>query len=145
MVNKIKYEYYLKTWGGFYNKEHEHGYKEGDYYFDSKEERDNYIEKLHLLEVEYPNAKHLMLHLDQGYHLRTITTMHRVIRFEGKEYYSESEIWPGYDYDTTKYNLEWKWRPGFNDYPLGEDFDYSKVEIVQEWISGKFDINTDER
>ena len=69
--------------------------------------------------------------------------MHRVIKYEGKEYYSKYELSPNYPYDAAKYHLENKWYPGFNDYPLGEDFDYENVETVQEWITGAFDI-TDE-
>ena len=36
--------------------------------------------------------------------------------------------------------MENNWYPGFNDYPLGENFDYNenKVTVIQEWITGSF-------
>jgi hypothetical protein len=50
---------------------------------------------------------------------------------------------PKYEYhlktfDVAKYTLKWKWTCGFNDYPLGEDFDYDNnhPKIIQEWITG---------
>ena len=140
----MKYEYLLHTWGGFYNKyyQEEHGEVLGYHYFDSKEERDEYLEKLKKIEIEL-SAFHLVTILSEGYNTREVTTLHRVIKYEGKEYYSKYELSPNYPYDAAKYHLENKWYPGFNDYPLGEDFDYENVETVQEWITGAFDI-TDE-
>ena len=140
----MKYEYLLHTWGGFYNKyyQEKHGEVSGYHYFDSKEERDEYLEKLKKIEIEL-SAFHLVTILSEGYNAREVTTLHRVIKYEGKEYYSKYELSPNYPYDAAKYHLENKWYPGFNDYPLGEDFDYENVETVQEWITGAFDI-TDE-
>ena len=140
----MKYEYLLHTWGGFYNKyyQEKHGEVPGYHYFDSKEERDEYLEKLKKIEIEL-SAFHLVTILSEGYNTREVTTLHRVIKYEGKEYYSKYELSPNYPYDAAKYHLENKWYPGFNDYPLGEDFDYENVETVQEWITGAFDI-TDE-
>ena len=140
----MKYEYLLHTWGGFYNKyyQEKHGEVSGYHYFDSKEERDEYLEKLKKIEIEL-SAFHLVTILCEGYNTREVTTLHRVIKYEGKEYYSKYELSPNYPYDAAKYHLENKWYPGFNDYPLGEDFDYENVETVQEWITGAFDI-TDE-
>ncbi len=50
---------------------------------------------------------------------------------------------PCYPYSTVEYHIENKWYPGFNDYPLGEDFDYekNKVEIIKEWVVGAFDLD----
>ena len=140
----MKYEYLLHTWGGFYTKyyQEKHGEVSGYHYFDSKEERDEYLEKLKKIEIEL-SAFHLATILSEGYNTREVTTLHRVIKYEGKEYYSKYELSPNYPYDAAKYHLEKKWHPGFNDYPLGEDFDYENVETVQEWITGAFDI-TDE-
>lgn len=150
METNLKYEYRLLTWGGFYNNwESTHGYKEGTYWFDTKEERDKYIAKLHKAELDYPNEKHLMVDLSEGFNCRIKTKLHRVIKYKGKEYYSEYTLWENYPYEAARYHLEWKWTPGFNDYPLGEDFDYNKVQIVQEWITGAFnpinDYNNDWR
>ena len=41
-----------------------------------------------------------------------------------------------------EYIIEEKWYPGFNDYPLGEDFDYNSdgFEVIQEWITGGFNV-----
>lgn len=140
----MKYEYLLHTWGGFYNKEHQHSEKSGYHYFDTEKERADYLKKLKALE-EKLNARLLATTLSEGYNTRTITILHRVVKWEGKEYYSNYEMSPNYPYDVAKYHLENKWYPGFNDYPLGEDFDYdnNEVETIQEWITGAFDI-TDE-
>ena len=141
---KYKYLYLLHTWGGFYNKEHKDKHKEteGYYYFDTKEERSQYLEKLKDIEKEL-NAMRLMAKLTEGYNCGTITTLHRIIKFEGIEYYTKYELSPNYPYLAAKYHLENKWFLGFNDYPLGRDFDYenNKIEILQEWITGAFDAS----
>ena len=139
----MKYEYLLHTWGGFYNKEHQdkHGEVEGYHYFDTKQERNEYLAKLRKIEKDL-NATYLVAEESEGYNTRTITTLHRVVKWEGKEYYSKYELSPNYPHDVAKYHLENKWYPGCNDYPLGKDFDYenNEVETVQEWITGAFDI-----
>ena len=40
--------------------------------------------------------------------------------------------------------MENKWYVGFNDYPMGGDFDYDneEFEVIQEWISGAFLLRT---
>lgn len=139
----MKYEYLLYTWGGFYNEYNKgiHKEQEGYHYFDTEEERSKYIHKLKAIEKD-TNALYLMTHLAEGYYVRTIPMLHRVIRYKGKEYYSYDTRLPGTPYYAMKYNLENKWYPGCNDYPLGEDFEhYDDVETVQEWITGAFDIN----
>jgi len=139
----MKYEYFLQTWGGFYNEEHrvKHGYEEGLYYFDTEEERSAYISMLQSLSSEL-NARVLCTVEGEGYNVRTHTILHRVIRFEGKDYYSCRDLRPAFSYSSAEYHLENKWYTGFNDYPLGEDFDYegADIEVVQEWITGAFDI-----
>ncbi len=142
----MKYEYLLDTWGGFYNKEHQekHGEKSGYHYFDTEAERSEYLEKLKAIEGKL-NAIVLVTTLSEGYNTRTVTTLHRVIKWKGKEYYSCYELSPNYPYDAATYHLENKWYTGFNDYPLGEDFDYenNEIEVVQEWITGSFDITNE--
>jgi len=141
-----KYEYMLNTWGGFYNKEYQkiHGKKCGLHYFDTENDRDNYLDKLKLIEVNY-NAKHLMFTVAEGFHTRTNVVAHRVCRHDGKFYHTKHEFWPCYSYSSALYHMEYKWYLGFNDYPLGEDFDYDKnqIEIIQEWISGAFSLGSD--
>lgn len=134
-----KYEYHLSTWGGFYNDEHKakHGYEEGDYWFDSATEREMYIDKLKKVEKEL-NARVLMISTNEGFNTRVKTILHRVIEWEGKQYYSSRDMGYAYPYETAQYILHYKWYPGFNDYPLGEDFNYDNVEILEEWISGSF-------
>jgi len=85
----MKYEYLLHTWGGFYNKEHQdkHGEVEGYHYFDTKQERSDYLAKLRKIEKEL-NAMHLATTISEGYNTRTVTTLHRVVKWEGKEYYT---------------------------------------------------------
>ena len=139
----MKYEYLLKTWGGFYNKEYQDKHKEvGGYnYFETADERSKYLVKLRNIERRL-NAKYLVVEQSEGYNTREITTLHRVVKFDGREYYTNYKIAPNYSYRSAKYHLENKWYLGFNDYPLGEDFDYENndVKILQEWITGAFDI-----
>jgi hypothetical protein len=140
----MKYEYLLHTWGGFYNKEHQdkHGEVEGYHYFDTKQDRSDYLAKLRKIETEL-NAIRLVAQESEGYNTRTVTTLHRVIKWKGEEYYTKYELSPNYPYDVAKYHLENKWYPGCNDYPLGKDFNYENndVETIQEWITGSFDIS----
>lgn len=139
----MKYEYLLYTWGVFYNKEHQekHNQIEGCHYFDTKEERDEYLLRLRKIEIEL-NARCLMSTKSEGYCVRDLVTMHRVVKWKGKEYYSKLVAHPNYLYSSAKSYMKNAWFPGFNDYPLGEEFDYqkNKVEIVQEWVTGSFDI-----
>jgi hypothetical protein len=145
--NSPKYQYHLQTWGGFYNKEHTHGFKSGDYIFDTLEERDAYINKLKQAEIDYPKARMLALSTSEGYNCNVRTTLHRVIEFENKEYYTTYDMGINFPYSTAQFHMEYKWYPGFNDYPLGENFpydnpkEYQKIKIKQEWITGAFNLN----
>ena len=80
--------------------------------------------------------------ISEGYCCRTRTVLHRVIEWDGKRYYTQLDMGVNYPMDVAQYHLEWKWYPGFNDYPLGEDFDYDNnpVQIIQEWITGAFTV-----
>jgi hypothetical protein len=133
------YFYFLKTWGGFYNANYKiiHHKKEGHFCFNSKEERESYIKELREIE-ERLNARHLVIVESEGYHCTTDTVLHRVIEINGKRYYSKNVLWPNYGFEEAKYIIEWKWIPGVNDYPAGEDADYSDTIIIEEWITGAF-------
>ena len=142
-IEKIKYKYALLVWGGFYNEEHlrRHQETEGYYYFDTKEEREEYLNKLISISKKI-NVEYLTYEKNEGYCCRKIPVVHRVIKFKGNEYYTSASMLHGCSYDQAKYYLECKWRLGFNDYPLGYDFDYDSggIEIVQEWITGAFTV-----
>lgn len=135
----LKYQYHLCTWGGFYNEEYQkiHNEKSGDHWFDSSNERESYIKKLKDIE-EKLGARHLALNTSEGYCCNITTKLHRVVEFENKRYYSENDLGINFPFNAAKYILEWKWTCGFNDYPLGEDFDYDNnpPKIIQEWITG---------
>lgn len=137
-----KYQYHVQCWGGFYNDEYQkiHGYNPGNFIFDTKEERQKYIDTLKKIEVEL-NARMLALNLTEGYCCNIDTVLHRIVEYQGKEYYSQRNLGINYSYRSAQYMIEWKWYPGFNDYPLGEDFDYENDKdwkLVSEWISGSF-------
>ncbi len=140
-MKNLKYEYSLKTWGGFYNEYHKaiHKEEEGDHYFSTEVERDEYLKKLKKISGS-EISKTLVSNKDEGYHVRDLPTAHRVIRIDGKEYYSSRSGFSSHTLDNMVYMLEHTWTTGFNDYPLGEDFDYDNadIEIVQEWITGSF-------
>jgi len=136
-----KYEYHLLTWGGFYNEEYLkiHNIQSGDYYFDTSEERQAFINRLYSFESQL-GTNGLVMTLTEGYCCRTRTVIHRVIEWDGKTYYTQCDMGVNYHMDAAQYHLEYKWYPGFNDYPLGEDFDYDNnpVQIIREWITGAF-------
>ncbi len=138
---QLKYEYHLLTWGGFYNEEYLkiHNIQSGDYYFDTAEERQAFIDKINVFAKELNTFKPAII-LTEGHCCRTRTVLHRVIEWDGEIYYTENDMGVNYPLDAAQYHLEYKWYPGFNDYPLGEDFDYenNKVKIIQEWITGAF-------
>lgn len=136
---KPKYEYHVHTWGGFYNKEHKdiHKKESGDFWFNTKEERQSFIDELRTIEKQL-NARHLAMTLSEGYCCRIHTVLHRVVEWQGKQYYSSYDMGINYPFGAAKFHLEWKWTCGFNDYPLGEEFDYHKNKpiVIQEWITG---------
>lgn len=140
-MKNLKYEYHLLTWGGFYNEEHFdiHQEPDGNHWFDTNEERQIYIDKLNFIEKEL-SAFTLVTNISEGYSCRTRTVLHRVIEFEGKRHYSKCDMGINYEISAARFHLEWKWTCGFNDYPLGDDFDYesNKPKIIQEWITGAF-------
>lgn len=145
MENKeLKYQYHLLTWGGFYNDHHKHSYKPGDYLFDTKEEREQYIEELEKTSKEL-NAHVLMISRTEGFNCDIRAVCHRVIRYKGQLYKSEYDMGINYPFRGAQYTMNYKWTLGFNDYPLGEDFDYDngEVEIISEYITGAFDIEED--
>lgn len=141
-----KYQYFLHTWGGFYNTWHQekHGYKEGEFLFDTSAERQQYMEELEAVS-EVLNAHMLATSTSEGFACDVRTVLHRVVEWEGKQYYSQRDMGPNYPLDTAMYFIEYNWYPGFNDYPLGEDFDYEahEVKVLKEWITGAFTFERD--
>lgn len=139
---KLKYEYLLKTWGGFYQLP-KNPFKPGDYYFDSEEERRKYIEKLELknTELEYSG---MVLYKEEGYNVRHFPTLHRISSHKGELKHTTWEHFQNITAHTAEYSIENKWYPGHNDYPFGEDFDYDSPDfkIEEEWIEGKFIIES---
>ena len=145
MKKELKYQYHIQLWGGFYNDNHKkkHGFEPGDYLFDTKEQREKYLNNLETIS-EKLNAKMLAYTKTEGFNCDTRTVLHRVTEFEDKIYYTERDLGINYPYDSAKYMIEWKWTPGCNDYPLGEDFEYDERQNeynVHEWITGAFDSN----
>lgn len=140
-INSMPYLYYLYTWGGFYNKEFQdiHGYIGGGRNFNTAKEREEYLDTLKQVEIKL-NARHLAFRTCEGFNTLVPTILHRVVEYKGNQYYSNNDMGIGYPYGAAEYHMQWKWYPGFNDYPLGEDFDYDKEKftIIQEWITGSF-------
>lgn len=140
----MKYLYHLKTWGGFYNTEYaeQHGEQEGDFYFSTPAERDTYLKGLQKTEKKL-GAYHLMHTFSEGYCWDVHTKIHRVVEYRGKRYHSERDLGVNCPFDAAKDHLVNKWLPGFNSYPLGEDFtDYTNLVTVQEWVTGAFTVGT---
>jgi len=140
-----KYEYHVLTWGGFYNKEHKdiHGLEGGDYVFSTEKEREDFIDYRRNVSKAL-NAHSLCFTKTEGFCCHTRTVLHRVVQYKGERYYSSYDVGVNYSISSAKFLMEYKWTPGFNDYPLGEDFEhYDKVKVVGEWITGAF-IELDE-
>lgn len=135
--DNFKYEYHLFAWGGFYNDRYReiHHKEEGNYWFDTKEERQKYIDELREIEKNL-DGKVLMITLSEGFCCRIKTVLHRVVECDGLYCYTKNELGYNFPIDVAQYTLAYKWRVGFNDYPLGEDYDYSKARVIQEWITG---------
>jgi len=139
-----KYEYYLYTWGGFYNDDNKkvHGFEpcEDGFYFDTKEERDFYLQTLQdaCSKLGTDDAC-LVNQIAEGCSVRIKPCIHRVSEYKGERVHSICLwSWPQ-DVRVLRYHLEYKWYLGFNDYPFGEDVDYRDVKVIDEWITGAFD------
>ena len=138
-----KYQYHVKTWGGFYNVEHKaiHGLSKGDYFFDTEEERSQWIAERKEIS-ERLNANALVFTETEGYTCNVRTVCHRITRFEGRKYYTTSDLGVNYSYSAAMHWMEYKWYPGFNDYPLGDEFDYENIKLkTHEWITGAFPVD----
>lgn len=136
----MDYEYCLYTWGGFYNEEYwcKHQQSPGAHYFKTAEDRDRYENSLRSIESEM-SAYSLMTVKWEGRDARFPITCHRTIRVNGFEITTHYDVAPIRTLEGAVYILEHKWYPGVNDEPFGEDFDYSTVKIVNEWVTGPFD------
>ena len=147
MNNAPKYQYHVSTWGGFYNDEHKaiHGLDDGDFVFDTKQQREAFIERRKEISRKL-NAHHLALSLSEGFTCDVRTVLHRVVTINGEQHYSTYDMGINYPFNVAMYHMENKWYPGFNDYPLGEDFDYDSadIKVLQEWITGAMTVNEDE-
>lgn len=138
-TKNLKYEYYCHLWGGFFNEDNKkiHKYNEGDYYFDTEEERSSFIKKLESYISNLDEYHTLERNLSEGFHVRERATLYRTIKYKDKFYHSEY-LWSFANelIFNLIFHLENQWYPGFNDYPLGEDFDYSEIEIIEEGVKG---------
>ena len=135
----VRYRYYLKTWGGYWNQPNDKGHKEGDHWFDSEEERTDYMVQLQA-DVRAENRRDAIAAMvtAEGYNTKDRTVCHRVVEFEGREVYSKLDMGYAYPHDTAEYHMEYKWTPGFNDDAAIEDDseeELKKVKIIQEWIT----------
>lgn len=134
-----KYQYCVKTWGGFYNHEYFliHGLKKGEYVFDTLEERRVFIDERKTIS-KHLNARELAIECSEGFCCNIDTVCHRVVEIDGTQYYSSFNKGRNYSFSDAKYWMENKWYTGFNDCPLGGDFDYAAadIKIIKEWITG---------
>lgn len=142
-MNDLKYEYGVHTWGGFYNDHNRaiHHFEEGTQYFPTKELRHTYLNSLENARraLTYSDAT-LAKHLFEGFNIRDLPVIHRVVEYRGKQYYSKYEYsWPE-TASVLLYYMENKWYPGLNDdtveETVGHSVDYKEVKIIQEWLSG---------
>lgn len=147
MSNTPKYQYHVLTWGGFYNDEHKvfHGLNDGDFVFDTEKQREDFIKQRKKISRKL-NAHRVVFSPSEGFTCDVRTVLHRVVTINGEQHYSAYDMGVNYPFNAAMYHMENKWYPGFNDYPLGEDFDYDSadIKVLQEWITGAMTINEDE-
>jgi len=138
-----KYKYHFLTWGGFYNEEYKniHKFEPGDYLFDTLQEREEKIKTLEKVCKDL-DARVLCISRSEGFNCDVRTVAHRISEFEGNQYYSSNDLGVNYPFEVATYIMEDKWYPGFNDYPLGENFNYDQesFKIVSEWITGAMEV-----
>jgi hypothetical protein len=138
-----KYQFHVLTWGGFYNDEYKehHGLADGDFVFDTMRERTEFIDERKKIE-KYLNTQGLCFSFSEGFCCNVRTVLHRVIEFQGIQYYSHNDLGVNYSFSSAARFMENNWYPGFNDYPIpfGDDFDYetADIKIVKKWITGAF-------
>ncbi len=99
-----KYEYLLKTWGGFYNDKFVkiHGKQEGSFFFDSKKERKVYIDELKQIEKKL-NARVLMITEEEGKNVRYSTIAKMKMAYNGKTYEHETDFGCAYPEDSAHF------------------------------------------
>lgn len=88
-----KYEYMLHAWGGFYNDKHKikHGLNPGYFFFDTKGERDKYLDNLHKIETEL--SAFLLAHrTGEGTEVRYKTIASVSLEYKGKNYEIEKDF-----------------------------------------------------
>ena len=152
MVQELpKYEYYLKVWGGFWNETNLriHGIPETEHlYFDTREARNEYLERLEKARKSLGTWDACIAStLVEGYYVRTIPTLHRISEYKGQKVHTVLNwSFPENNKSVLEYYMEYKWYPGFNDYPFGEEdesiYDGEQVTIIAEWIEGAFTKET---
>jgi hypothetical protein len=136
MNNPEKYEYAVETWGGFYNPEHKekHGLEPGTYYFDSKEKRDEFMKERRIIEHNL-KANYLMFSVAEGKNLRMRYWLFRETTSGSQTVKTRRSMCVDTTKEQAEYHLEYKWYPGFNDYPFGEYFDYDNgIDNINEWV-----------
>lgn len=107
MSDLPKYEYAIKTWGGFYNDENKakHGLSEGSFWFDNEPERNRFLSNLKSIEAEY-NAKYLAYALFEGHGTRLETIAMMTLVYQGVEYPFSYDFGFGYDPESARYMFE---------------------------------------
>lgn len=133
--------YYLKFWGGATKSiEEDLGFKERDYWFNSKEERENFKQQL----LPY-NRKGLMIHEDEGEHTKLKTIAKMMFRYKGKNYPYEMDFGYGYPVGSAHYMFEEgnyacdcnrslflsREYPNFEEMDCGENIDLISFEVIQ--------------
>lgn len=86
-MQEDKYEYMFHTWGGFYNKQHKdiHGKEEGYFFFDTKEDRERYLNDLLNIEKQL-NAIRLVYTFEEGNNVRYKTIAKMQLLYNNKWY-----------------------------------------------------------
>ena len=102
-----KYEFCLKTWGGFFNHEHKqkHGVEEGYHFFNTKAELKKYLGELKKIEQEL-NARILAYDIFEGKHVRYETIAKMVLIYKSIEYPFEYNFGFGYPVSSAYFLFE---------------------------------------
>lgn len=101
--NEMAYEYYLSFWGAAETViEEKLGITERNFWFDTLEEREVFIDKLRTC----AKGSRLALNREEGEHVRTKTISKIWLGYQGKEYYFEYDCGYAYPIDAAYYMFQ---------------------------------------
>jgi hypothetical protein len=137
----MAYEYYLQFWGGAEETiEKELGITERNFWFNTKEEREDFVKKL----MKY-NHSGLALNREEGEHTRKKTIAKITIQYQGRKYEFEQDFGYAYPIEAAHFMFEdgnyscdcnksifiREKYPEFEEMDCGDDLELTSLEVIQ--------------